>query len=97
MDGQAIVELCNASTEEFWVTRGTVVVSASVVPKSALASESKTDDVSKCFVTSEEGETVATARSETTAVNLGEKVMAAKPDVPPDKGSGMKADARSLG
>ncbi|GMF48821.1 unnamed protein product [Phytophthora fragariaefolia] len=91
-DGQVIVELCNASTEGVWVTKGTVVASASVVPESAFASESKTDDVAKYAVASEGGETVATARGETTAVDLGEEVMAAKPDVPPKNESGMKAD-----
>ncbi|GMF43382.1 unnamed protein product [Phytophthora fragariaefolia] len=70
-DGQAIVELCNASTEEFWVTKGTVVASVSVVPESAFASESKTDDDSKYAAASEVGETVAIARRETTAVDLG--------------------------
>lgn len=38
-DGQVIVEVCNASTEEFWIRRGTVVASASVIPDSAFGFE----------------------------------------------------------
>ncbi|GMF48867.1 unnamed protein product [Phytophthora fragariaefolia] len=63
---------------------------------SAFASESKTDNFSKYASASEVGETVATARGETTTVDLGEEVMAAKLDVPPDKESGMKADFHRL-
>ncbi|KAE9347460.1 hypothetical protein PR003_g6924 [Phytophthora rubi] len=38
-DGQVIVEVCNASTEEFWIRKGTVVASSSVIPESAFGFE----------------------------------------------------------
>ncbi|OWY94743.1 hypothetical protein PHMEG_00035445 [Phytophthora megakarya] len=34
-DGQVIVEICNASTEEYWVKKGTTFAAASVVPDAA--------------------------------------------------------------
>ncbi|OWY93597.1 hypothetical protein PHMEG_00036949 [Phytophthora megakarya] len=34
-NGQVIVEVCNASTEEYWIQKGTHIAMASVVPDSA--------------------------------------------------------------
>ncbi|KAE9048407.1 hypothetical protein PR001_g3818 [Phytophthora rubi] len=38
-DGQVIVEVCNVSTEEFWIRKGTVAASSSVIPESAFGFE----------------------------------------------------------
>ncbi|OWZ08445.1 hypothetical protein PHMEG_00019015 [Phytophthora megakarya] len=34
-DGQVVVEVCNVSSEEYWVEKGTTIAAASVVPNSA--------------------------------------------------------------
>ncbi|OWZ03520.1 hypothetical protein PHMEG_00024737 [Phytophthora megakarya] len=34
-DGQVVVEICNVSTEEYWVKKGTTIAAVSVVPDSA--------------------------------------------------------------
>ncbi|GMF45018.1 unnamed protein product [Phytophthora fragariaefolia] len=89
-DGNVIVELCNASTDEFWVTKGTVVASASVVPDSAFENElSLTGETSKKrndLCDEGGGDPIASLRQEKgEGESLGENVKASKPDVPPDK------------
>ncbi|KAE9356644.1 hypothetical protein PF008_g3504 [Phytophthora fragariae] len=37
-DGQVIVEVCNASTDEYWIRKGTVIASTSVIPESTFES-----------------------------------------------------------
>ncbi|KAG3117768.1 hypothetical protein PI125_g3460 [Phytophthora idaei] len=44
-EGKVVVEICNASTEEYWVNRGTVVASVSVVPKRAFGFEEPSEKV----------------------------------------------------
>ncbi|GMF42734.1 unnamed protein product [Phytophthora fragariaefolia] len=91
-DGLVVVEVCNASTDECWIRRGTVVASASVIPASAFNPEATTTGGT---VTTEDEQSVEAgvkSVSEEREEGVGEKVKASKPDVPPDKGSGMKAD-----
>ncbi|GMF21852.1 unnamed protein product [Phytophthora fragariaefolia] len=41
--GQVIGEVCNASTDEYWIKKGTVVASTAVIPESAFASPPRPD------------------------------------------------------
>ncbi|KAE9034944.1 hypothetical protein PR002_g7849 [Phytophthora rubi] len=43
-DGQVIVEICNASTDEYWIRKGTVIACASVIPDSAFKTPLETPD-----------------------------------------------------
>ncbi|GMF31232.1 unnamed protein product [Phytophthora fragariaefolia] len=90
--GQVIVEVCNASTDEYWIKKGTVVASTAVIPESAFASpprpEERSPENGKQPAGNTEGEpeavwSVAEERKEHTE----EKVKASKPDIPPDKGA----------
>ncbi|EGZ13913.1 hypothetical protein PHYSODRAFT_376638, partial [Phytophthora sojae] len=93
--GQAIVEVCNASTDEYWIRKGTVIACTSVIPESAF--EPPTVDPKgverqtvgpKGTVPAEGGEPkgeCAASVSEAREVGVGEKVKATKPDIPPDK------------
>ncbi|KAE9339762.1 hypothetical protein PR003_g10846 [Phytophthora rubi] len=90
--GQVIVEVCNASTDEYWIKKGTVVASTAVIPESAFASSPQPEETSsgngKQAAGNAEGEpeavrSVAEERPERTE----EKVKASKPDIPPDKGA----------
>ncbi|GMF40671.1 unnamed protein product [Phytophthora fragariaefolia] len=91
-DGLVVVEVCNASTDECWIRRGTVVASASVIPASAFNPEATT--TGGTMTTEDEQSVKAGVKSvsEEREEGVGEKVKASKPDAPPDKGSGMKAD-----
>ncbi|KAG2944157.1 hypothetical protein PC117_g9167 [Phytophthora cactorum] len=94
-EGKAVVEICNASTEEYWVNRGTVVASLSVVPKTAFGFEEPSEKM-------ENPEGRAQTRDGETAVAMpatverkereGELVKAAAPDVSPDKDVGAKTN-----
>ncbi|GMF52601.1 unnamed protein product [Phytophthora fragariaefolia] len=100
-DGNVIVELCNASTEGFWVTRGTVVASASVVPDSAFENEpSLAGETSKKRndLYDEGGDdSIACLRQEKgEGEGRGENVKASKPGVPPDKEVVLEADFSQL-
>ncbi|KAE8879464.1 hypothetical protein PF003_g36339 [Phytophthora fragariae] len=90
--GQVIVEVCNASTDEYWIKKGTVVASTAVIPESAFASSPQPEERSP-----ENGkQSYGNAESEPEAVRsvteerkerTEEKVKASKPDIPPDKGA----------
>ncbi|KAE9210921.1 hypothetical protein PF004_g16066 [Phytophthora fragariae] len=43
-DGQVIVEIGNASTDEYWIRKGTVIACASVIPDSAFKTPLETPD-----------------------------------------------------
>ncbi|KAG1695749.1 hypothetical protein DVH05_019487 [Phytophthora capsici] len=84
-EGQVIVEICNASTDECWVRRGTPVACAAVIPESAFEPQ-VTDTASGGLGTVEKNglgrsSSVTEEREETT----GEKERKSRPDVPPDK------------
>jgi hypothetical protein len=92
LKGQVIVEVCNASTEEYWIRKGTVVASTSVVPETAFA---PLEPPEKGAVPSAEKAAVGTEGDmsgtvESTAEERPERavaiVEAPKPDIPPDKG-----------
>ncbi|EGZ19038.1 hypothetical protein PHYSODRAFT_409911, partial [Phytophthora sojae] len=89
-DGRVVVEICNASTEEFWIKKGTVVASTSVMPESAFGFEQPSAEKSEgapCRPPETSGAaTVAASREEEVkGPDLGETVRASRPDVPPDK------------
>ncbi|KAE9023087.1 hypothetical protein PF010_g14469 [Phytophthora fragariae] len=91
-DGQVIVEVCNASADEYWIRKGTAIACTSVIPESAFESATverkgmvPTDD-------NELGVERAASVSEAGKQEVGEKMKASKPDVPPDKAESMKAD-----
>ncbi|KAG1710087.1 hypothetical protein DVH05_017094 [Phytophthora capsici] len=84
-EGPVIVKICNASTDECWVRRGTPVACASVIPESAFEPPA-TDTASGGLGTVEKNgvrriSSVTEGREETT----GEKERKSRPDVPPDK------------
>ncbi|GMF32081.1 unnamed protein product [Phytophthora fragariaefolia] len=88
---QVIVEVCNASTDEYWIKMGTVVASTAVIPESVFVSPPRSEERSpengKQSAGNTEGEpeavrSVAEERNEHTE----EKVKASQPDIPPDKG-----------
>ncbi|KAE9198109.1 hypothetical protein PF005_g15589 [Phytophthora fragariae] len=94
--GQVIVEVCNASTDEYWIPKGTVVAATSVIPESAFTPmeppvkrpasiKSVSGDVKEGVV----AETVKTM-PEGRVDRPAEIVEAPKPEIPPDKG--MEAD-----
>ncbi|EGZ22993.1 hypothetical protein PHYSODRAFT_253793, partial [Phytophthora sojae] len=83
-DGRVVVEVCNASTEEFWIKKGTVVASTSVVKSEG--APSRPPEASGAA-------TVAASREEEAkGPDLGETVRASRPDVPPDKEVALEAD-----
>ncbi|KAE9224601.1 hypothetical protein PF005_g5850 [Phytophthora fragariae] len=94
--GQVIVEVCNASTDKYWIRKGTVVAATSVIPESAFtpveppaerpaSTKSVSGDLREGVTT----ETVKTM-SEERLDRPAEIVEAPKPEIPPDKG--MEAD-----
>eukprot|EP00644_Phytophthora_capsici_P007126 jgi/Phyca11/112507/e_gw1.22.512.1 len=95
-EGQVIVEICNASTDECWVRRGTPVACASVIPESAFELPA-TDTVSDGLGTVEKngiGQTSSVTEEREKAT--GEKERKSRPDVPPDKRGGLKAEFTGL-
>ncbi|KAE8986476.1 hypothetical protein PR002_g22342 [Phytophthora rubi] len=92
-DGQVIVEICNASTDEYWIRRGTVVACASVIPESAFETPPRTPTGSDSSVPHDTGpERAATV----TDVRRGEESRPA--EAPPDKAPPptKKTDFRSM-
>ncbi|KAE9165774.1 hypothetical protein PF005_g29467 [Phytophthora fragariae] len=90
--GQLIVEVCNASTDEYWIKKGTVVASTAVIPESAFASspqpEERSPENGKQSAGNVEGEPEAVRSvTEERKERTEEKVKASKPDIPPDKGA----------
>jgi hypothetical protein len=91
-EGQVIVEVCNASTDEYWIRKGTVVASTSVIPESAFvtepSSQGETVQPGAKPVPESEGEVPATVKSvaEERTERAAKIVKASKPDIPPDKG-----------
>ncbi|KAI9984727.1 hypothetical protein PInf_006096 [Phytophthora infestans] len=92
---KVIVEVCNASTDEYWIQKGTVVASASILPRSAFNYEDPRGEEERQGknVPSEDVE-----RSVTMSVTEGQgegvcgEARASKPDVPPDKDVDATAD-----
>ncbi|EGZ23538.1 hypothetical protein PHYSODRAFT_434276, partial [Phytophthora sojae] len=84
-DGRVIVEVCNASTDEYWIRKGTVVASTSVIPESAF--EPATAALGGTVPAESDGSSGASAMSvsEKCEEGVGKKVKASKPDIPPDK------------
>ncbi|KAG2920863.1 hypothetical protein PC119_g17587 [Phytophthora cactorum] len=94
-EGKVVVEICNASTEEYWVRKGTIVASASAVPESTFGFEKPTGKVepSASRVPSEDVPVeVVISVAEEREDKVSEKVKVTRPDVPPDKDIGVKAD-----
>ncbi|KAE8970769.1 hypothetical protein PR001_g27106 [Phytophthora rubi] len=91
-DGQVIVEVCNASTDEYWIRKGTVIASTSVIPESAFESATVEQKGTVPADDNEPGVECAAFVSEARKPDVGEKVKASKPDVPPEKSEGMEAD-----
>ncbi|KAE8987554.1 hypothetical protein PR001_g22292 [Phytophthora rubi] len=94
--GQVIVEVCNASTDENWIRKGTVAAATSVIPESAFTPveppakrPALTKSVSGDLKEGVAAETVKTM-SEGRPDRPAEIVEAPKPEIPPDKG--MEAD-----
>ncbi|KAE8975166.1 hypothetical protein PF011_g24587 [Phytophthora fragariae] len=94
--GQVIVEVCNASTDEYWIRKGTVAAATSVIPESAFTPveppakrPALTKSVSGDLKEGVAAETVKTM-SEGRPDRPAEIVEAPKPEIPPDKG--MEAD-----
>ncbi|KAE9180691.1 hypothetical protein PF004_g24764 [Phytophthora fragariae] len=90
--GQVIVEVCNASTDEYWIKKGTVVASAAAIPEWAFASppqpEEKSRENGKLSAGNAEDEPEAVRSvTEERKERTEEKVKASKPDIPPDKGA----------
>ncbi|KAE9283873.1 hypothetical protein PR003_g27005, partial [Phytophthora rubi] len=90
--GQVIVEVCNASTDEYWIEKGTVVASTAVIPESAFASlpqpEERSPENGKQSAGNAESEPEAVRSvTEERKERTEEKVKASKPDIPPDKGA----------
>ncbi|KAG1702013.1 hypothetical protein DVH05_010502 [Phytophthora capsici] len=91
--GQVIVELCNLSTEEQWLRKGTVVAPLALIPASAFAEEGVPRSDQSCQIkegTAEDEEQSAEGepRVEPHVDEVGEP----KPVIPPDKPLGVKAD-----
>ncbi|KAE8988352.1 hypothetical protein PR003_g23460, partial [Phytophthora rubi] len=91
-DGQVIVEVCNASTDEYWIRKGTVIASTSVIPESTFESATVEQKGTVPADDQEPGVERAASVSEARKADDGEKMKASKPDVPPDKAEGMEAD-----
>ncbi|KAE8877845.1 hypothetical protein PF007_g12192 [Phytophthora fragariae] len=91
-DGQVIVEVCNASTDEYWIRKGTAIACTSVIPESAFESATVEQKGTAPADDNEPGVERAASVSEAGKLDVGEKVKASKPDVPPDKAEGMEAD-----
>ncbi|KAE9346821.1 hypothetical protein PF008_g8105 [Phytophthora fragariae] len=90
--GQVIVEVCNASTDEYWIKKGTVVASTAVIPESAFASlpqpEERSPENGKQSAGNAESEPEAVRSvTEERKERTEEKVKASKPDIPSDKGA----------
>ncbi|KAE9147360.1 hypothetical protein PF006_g7962 [Phytophthora fragariae] len=88
--GQVIVEVCNASTDEYWIKKGTVVASTAVIPESAFVSlpqpEERSPENRKQSGGNAESEPEAVRSvTEERKERTEEKVKASKPDIPPDK------------
>ncbi|KAE9082005.1 hypothetical protein PF007_g22439 [Phytophthora fragariae] len=91
-DGQDIVEVCNASTDEYLIRKGTVIASTSVIPESAFESATVEQKGTVPADDNEPGVERAASVSEARKPDVGEKMKASKPDIPPDKADGMEAD-----
>ncbi|KAI9985216.1 hypothetical protein PInf_004541 [Phytophthora infestans] len=76
-EGNVIVEDCNESTDEYWIRKGAVVASATIVPKSAFNYEDPPGDEEP---QGKNGERVC------------DEARSSKPDAPPDKDVGETAD-----
>lgn len=94
-EGKVIVEVCNASTDEYWIRKGTAVASATIVPKSAFNHEDPPGEKEP------KGKNVPTEGLEspvTMSVTEGQgeevcgEARTSKPDVPPDKDVNATAD-----
>lgn len=94
-EGKVIVEVCNASTDEYWIRKGTAVASATIVPKSAFNHEDPPGEEEP------KGKNVPTEGLEsfvTMSVTEGQgeevcgETRTSKPDVPPDKDVNATAD-----
>ncbi|KAG4236315.1 hypothetical protein PC116_g15604 [Phytophthora cactorum] len=75
-DSMVIVEVCNASTEEYWVLKGTVVTSTSVIPESAFGFEKSSASTAKATDTAVKVEVAPEIVSTVTEIKdegLGEK------------------------
>uniref|UniRef100_H3H3R4 RNA-directed DNA polymerase n=1 Tax=Phytophthora ramorum TaxID=164328 RepID=H3H3R4_PHYRM len=93
--GKVIVEICNATTDEIWIRKGTVVASTSVIPESAFSFEKlRADDEPVLEIVPAEDRPPDTVKSvaEEPTERVAQKERASKPEVPPDKGGNMKAD-----
>ncbi|KAE9299662.1 hypothetical protein PF001_g15345 [Phytophthora fragariae] len=94
--GQVIAEVCNASTGEYWIRKGTVVAATSVIPESAftpIEPPAKRPTLAKSVPGDlKEGVAAETVKkmSEERPDRPAEIVEAPKPEIPPDKG--MEAD-----
>ncbi|KAG2777308.1 hypothetical protein Pcac1_g12296 [Phytophthora cactorum] len=94
-DSMVIVEVCNASTEEYWVLKGTVVTSTSVIPESAFGFEKSSASTAKATDTAVKVEVAPEIVSTVTEIKdegLGEKVKAERREILPDKDGRLKAD-----
>ncbi|KAG3138383.1 hypothetical protein PI124_g519 [Phytophthora idaei] len=88
-----IVKVCNASTEECWVLKGTVVVSTSVIPVSAFGFEQSSAAMATyTAVKVEVAPEIVSTDTEAMDEGLGEKVKAERPEIPPDTDGRLNAD-----
>jgi hypothetical protein len=92
-EGQVVVEVCNASTDEVWIRRGTVVASTSVIPEYAFlpnkqsspAEDEKPSRAETPSWSDAPGEQEELSVAEGQGGRPGERVKASKPDIPPGK------------
>ena len=91
-DGKVVVEICNASTEEFWIKKGTLVASASVIPEKALKNDTFVPEDVPASGSLRTVEATVRSVTEVRDDETEEILKAEKPEVPPDKNGGVVAD-----
>ncbi|KAE9282336.1 hypothetical protein PF001_g23360 [Phytophthora fragariae] len=72
-DGQVIVEVCNASTDEYWIRKGTAIACTSVIPESAFESATVEQKGTAPADDNEPGVERAASVSEAGKLDVGEK------------------------
>eukprot|EP00644_Phytophthora_capsici_P018106 jgi/Phyca11/114260/e_gw1.25.452.1 len=81
-EGQVIVEICNASTDECWVRRGTPIACASVIPESACELPAANTTSGGLGTVEKNGIGRASSVTEEREEANGEKERKSRPDVP---------------
>ncbi|KAG6599844.1 uncharacterized protein IUM83_13193 [Phytophthora cinnamomi] len=77
---------------EYWIRKGTALASTSIIHKSTFEHLPGTSSVKMASECNEAEGVSKRATSEERMENVGEKVKATKPNIPPDENEGMVSD-----